>query len=185
MQRSEFLLKACAGLSILPLAGFSGRILKKHLLRPNSSKIVKSGEGRQINVLGDKMTFKLTGNDTDRQYVLIEENNVPGVSIPMHVHENEDEIFRVIEGALEVQVGNQKIVLGPGDMAFAPRGIPHSWKVIGDEPAKVDLSIFPAGLEDMFEELGQLPEGPPDMKVVSEITGRYGVSFKHQEQMEE
>lgn len=179
MQRSEFLLKASVGLSTLPLAGFSDRLFKKHLMKPSSSKIVKSGQGRQINVLGDKMTLKLTGEDTDGQYVLIEENNEPGVGIPIHVHENEDEIFRVIKGKLEVQVGDQKTVLGPGDMAFAPRGIPHTWRVTGDKPAKVDLSIFPAGLEQMFEELAQLPEGPPDMKVVAGITKRYGVNFKH------
>lgn len=181
MQRSEFLLKASLGLSTLPLAGFSDRILKKRLLKSASSKIVKSGEGRQINVLGDKMTLKLIGEDTEGQYVLIEQNNEPGVGIPMHVHENEDEIFRVIKGELEVQVGDQKTVLGPGDMVLAPRGIPHTWRVIGDKPAKVDLSFFPAGLEHMFEELAQLPEGPPNMEVVSEITGRYGVNFHHQE----
>jgi len=43
--------------------------------------------------------------------------------------------------------------------------------------AKVDLSIFPAGIENMFVELSKLPPGPPDMKTVSEICGTYGIKF--------
>lgn len=177
MLRSEFLFKAGFGLSTLSLASISDTLFKKGFLKTGSSKVIKNGEGRQLNVIGDKMTFKLTGEDTSGQYVLIEQNNEPGVGIPPHIHDNEDEIFRVIEGQLEVQVADTKAVLGPGDMAFCPRGIPHTWKVTGDEDAKVDLSFFPAGLENMFEELAQLPAGPPDMEVVSEITARYGVKF--------
>jgi len=37
--------------------------------------------------------------------------------------------------------------------------------------------VFPAGIEDMFEELGALPPGPPDFPKVAEICGRYGVKF--------
>jgi len=29
----------------------------------------------------------------------------------------------------------------------------------------------------MFEELAQLPPGPPDLQIVSDITSRYGVLF--------
>jgi hypothetical protein len=55
--------------------------------------------------------------------------------------------------------------------------VPHTWKVVGDQKAKVDVSVFPAGLEKMFEELSRLPAGPPDKEVVTGIVGRYGIKF--------
>lgn len=177
MKRSEFLRVAGIGTSTFVIAPF-GRINAESVITEMSSpKIVRNSEGKKINVLGDKMTFKLTGEETNGQFTLIEENNEPGVQIPTHIHEDEDEIFRVIMGELEVKVGEDTAVLKAGDTAFAPRGIPHSWRVVGDQPAKVDLSIFPAGLEHMFEELGSLPPGPPDMEKVFSICGQYNVRF--------
>ena len=101
----------------------------------------------------------------------------PGMQIPLHVHENEDEVFKVIEGQMEITVGDKKTILKAGDLAFAPRNIPHSWKVVGDTKAKVALSVFPAGLEIMFEELSALPAGPPDFGKVAAIAKEYGISF--------
>ncbi len=139
--------------------------------------IVRNDEGKVVNVIGDVQTFKLTGKDTNGLFTLIEEENEPGTGIPPHVHEHEDEVFKVIEGEMELTVGGKTTILKAGDIAFGPRGIPHSWKIVGDTKAKVILSVFPAGIEDMFEELGGLPPGPPDFPKVAEICGRYGVKF--------
>lgn len=178
MKRAEFFIQAGAGIAAMTTTPLSvGFFVKRSSQNNMQEKVIRNGDGEKLNVLGDKMTMKLTGKDTEGQYVLIEENNEPGIGIPPHVHEHEDEIFRVIEGQLEVTVADMKTVLGPGDTAFCPRGIPHSWRVVGNERAKVDLNIFPAGLEEMFKELDQLPEGPPDMGEVTRICGEYGVTF--------
>ncbi len=178
MKRSHFFKKMGIGIGAVTISPFAaGAFNGKETAEIIEEKIIRSGEGKQLNVIGDKITLKLTGKDTGGKYVLVEQNNEPGIGIPPHVHENEDEIFRVIEGQLEVQIADQKTVLGPGDMVLCPRGIPHTWKVVGDSNAKVDLSFYPAGMEGMFEELAQLPDGPPDMEVVSEICGRYGIKF--------
>ena len=178
MTRSEFLTKTSLGIGLGVLMPFPVKALAHETTRPSTDpKVVRAPEGRALNVLGDRMTVKLTGEDTEGQFTLIEENNEPGVGIPMHVHEHEDEVFRVIEGELEMHIGDETVRLGPGDTAFGPRGVPHAWRVVGDGPAKVDLSVFPAGLEAMFEELSQLPEGPPDLERVGQICGKYGVRF--------
>lgn len=178
MKRKEFIAKTGAGIATAVTIPFVTGSFATSLSSENlPEKVVRKGDGKKLNVLGDKMTVKLTGDDTAGQYALIEENNEPGVGIPLHVHENEDEIFRVIEGQLEIEVGDRKFVLGPGDTAFCPRGIPHTWKVVGEHKAKVDLSFFPAGLEKLFEELAKLPAGPPDMEKVTRICREYGVNF--------
>ena len=139
--------------------------------------IVKEEEGKQQIVLGDHQTIKLTGKDTNNQFTLIEQFNTPGMEIPLHVHSNEDEIFHVLEGELEVQIGSEIKRLNAGDLGFCPRGIPHSWKVVGESKAKVLLSIFPSGLELLFNELAQLPPGEPDFTQVAEICAKYNIKF--------
>lgn len=140
-------------------------------------KIVKSGEGKLLNVIGDNQTIKLTGADTNDQFTLIEQYNEPGTAIPFHVHENEDEVFQLLEGQVEMLIGDKKTNLNTGNIIFCPKGIAHSWQVIGDSRAKALLSIFPAGIEGMFEELSQLPEGPPNLEKVAQICSKYKVRF--------
>jgi len=140
-------------------------------------KIVKTTEGQRINVLGDNQVLKLTGKDTDGQFAVIIQNLPPGIGVPKHIHSNDDEHFHLLEGEIHFEVGNEEYTLKAGDMIFLPRHIPHSLRVVGDKTAVVRLTIVPAGAEEMFIELDKLPAGPPDMGTVTEICGRYGVSF--------
>ncbi|RNC92562.1 MAG: cupin domain-containing protein [Allomuricauda sp.] len=178
MNRKKFLktgLLTTAALASFPaIASGKKEHRKRHSVDP---KIMRADEGKKVNVIGDQQTFKLTGEDTDGQFTLIEEVNPPGTMIPPHVHTKEDEVFKVLEGQLEVTVGDQTTILNAGDLAFAPRNVPHSWKVIGDQNCKTILSAFPSGIEIMFEELGGLPPGKPDFAAVAEICGRYGITF--------
>ena len=140
-------------------------------------KIIKNNDGQKLNVMGDNQIIKLTAKDTNGQFTLIEQNNHPGMGIPPHIHENEDEVFHVLSGQVEMIIDGAATTLSAGDMIFCPRGIPHSWRVVGNEKARAMLSIFPSGLEKMFEELSQLPPGPPDLEKVGEICGNYKLRF--------
>lgn len=189
MERKDFLKKSAIGigaLSFIPMIhACKSESEKKVIKQPLTSevtevqkpKIVKESEGKQLNVLGDHQNIKLTGADTNGQYTLIEQHNEPGIGIPPHVHENEDEVFQVLSGQVAMTVGDKTTTLEAGDLIFCPKGVPHSWKVIGAEKARAMLSIFPAGLEGMFEELAELPAGPPDMQKVSAICGKYNLKF--------
>ena len=139
--------------------------------------IVLKDEGQKLNILGDHQQIKLTGKDTKGKFLAIYQDNPPDTQIPMHVHTNEDEVYKIWEGEVEFTVGNKKSILKSGDTIFLPRNIPHMWKVLGTTNAKVYLDIFPAGLEDMFEELNKLPAGPPDFPRVAAICGRFGIKF--------
>lgn len=165
------------GLSLLP------QIIRGQIEPKNESsitpepKIIKDDEGAILNVIGDIQTHKLIGSDTGNQIVEWVDNVEPGVGIPPHIHTKEDEIFRVIKGQIEIMVNGKTTVLEEGDVAFAPKNIPHSWKVVGTEKAKMITSAFPAGIEHMFQELAKLPEGPPDFEKVAQICGKHGISF--------
>ena len=177
MKRNDFIKLTAAFCTTIVTVPNSLMARTKRIINGLKPKIVRNSEGKIINVIGDVQTFKLTGKDTNGLFTLIEEENEPGTGIPPHVHENEDEVFKVVEGEMELTVGDKTTILRAGDLAFGPRGIPHSWKIVGNSKAKVILSVFPAGIEDMFEELGELPPGPPDFPKVVEICGRYGIKF--------
>lgn len=42
-----------------------------------------------------------------------------------HHHENEDELFLVIEGHLRMQFEDREVALGPGELIVVPRGVEH------------------------------------------------------------
>ena len=175
MNRNSFLRTSSLGLGLafLPTLTYAR---SGHSSDANP-KVVRDAEGEVLNVIGDIQTHKLVGSDTGGQLTEWVDNVEPGVGIPPHVHTREDEIFRVIKGEVEITVGGKTTVLRAGDTAFAPRDVPHTWKVVGTEKAQMITSAFPAGIEDMFRKLAELPAGPPDFAKVAAICGEQGISF--------
>lgn len=141
------------------------------------AKILSPGSGQVLNVIGDNQTVRLTSEDTGGLFALVEQANPPGVGVPSHVHKNEDELYHVLEGSIEFKVQGKSVTATAGTTIFLPRNVPHEFMTVGDAPAKTLLMVFPAGAEQMFLELNELPAGPPDMAKVLEICGRFGVSF--------
>ena len=54
-----------------------------------------------------------------------------------HHHEDEDELFFVIEGLIRIEFRDDTLVLEPGEMIVVPRGVEH--KPVAPEEAKVLL----------------------------------------------
>tara|TARA_R110002124_G_scaffold5301_1_gene33027 strand:+ start:41547 stop:42098 length:552 start_codon:yes stop_codon:yes gene_type:complete len=183
MDRKQFIQASGFGLGIALIPG----IMRSETTLTNGSvsgtsepKIIKDSEGDVLNVIGDIQTHKLIGSETNNQIVEWVDNVEPGVGIPPHVHTKEDEIFRVIKGEIEIMIDGKASILQAGDTAFAPKNVPHAWKVVGTEKAKMITSAFPAGIEHMFMELAKLPEGPPNFEKVAAICGAHGISFLQQ-----
>ncbi|MEP3837401.1 MAG: cupin domain-containing protein [Algibacter sp.] len=180
MDRKQFIQTSGIGLgsAFIPgiLRGQNSKTDKVHS-KNIQPKIIKDSEGDVLNVIGDIQTHKLIGSETGNQLVEWVDNVEPGVGIPPHIHTKEDEIFRVIKGQVEIMIDGKSTILNEGDVAFAPKEIPHSWKVVGSEKAKMITSAFPAGIEHMFTELSKLPAGPPNFEKVSEICAKHGIRF--------
>jgi mannose-6-phosphate isomerase-like protein (cupin superfamily) len=116
-------------------------------------------EGRTIAVVGDVYRFLATGDDTNGKYALWEAIVPLGGGSPPHVHSREEEGFYILEGEITLQVGDKRLVASAGIFANMPVGTPHSFKNEGSQPARMLISVAPAGLEKMFFEFGvPLPE---------------------------
>jgi len=50
----------------------------------------------------------------------------------LHQHENEDELFLVIEGQLLMELENKTLEINPGELVIIPRGTKHKPKAIGE-----------------------------------------------------
>jgi quercetin dioxygenase-like cupin family protein len=87
---------------------------------------------------------------------LIEQSGPQGSGPPPH-HHPWDEIFLVLEGQLEVTIGDDQIRrMGPGSIAHVPGGTVHSFRNVSDQMKM--LSITTAGRAvEMFTALAQVP----------------------------
>jgi quercetin dioxygenase-like cupin family protein len=144
-------------------------------------------QGRTIAVIGDVYRFLATGEDTSGKYALFEAFVSPGGGPPPHVHSREEEGFYVLEGEITFTIGDQRLVASAGMFANMPVGTPHSFKNESGKPARMLISVAPAGLEQMFFEVGEpLPPGktaaaPPTNEEIERllaIAPRYGIEIK-------
>ena len=102
----------------------------------------------------------------------------PGWPAPGHIHTREDESWYVIEGELEFQVGDQEAVAGPGTLVYAPRDLPHRYRV-SKAPARWLLMLTPGGMEPMFAEAGELQKkfgrySPEYRAELEKLQAKYG-----------
>ncbi|HZI32676.1 MAG TPA: cupin domain-containing protein, partial [Candidatus Binatia bacterium] len=66
----------------------------------------------------------------------------------------------------------------PGTTLFAPRGIPHTYRYLGQTPGRLMCIITPAGFEGFFEEIGALTsQEQQDIPRVMVIAKKFGLEF--------
>ena len=64
------------------------------------------------------------------------EYEVGGLSGDGHAHSDQEQAFYILEGEMEVTVGEETRQIGPGDSVFLPRGVFHKHSNIGNGPLK-------------------------------------------------
>ena len=73
--------------------------------------------------------------DQPGQPVIIEATVAPGGGAPLHVHADLDDSFYLVSGRLAMRCGERAFAVSPGDYVALPHGVPHTFRVVGDEPA--------------------------------------------------
>ena len=94
---------------------------------------------------------------------VIETRPGPGFGPNLHTHDF-DESFYVLDGELTFQLRDELVSAGPGDLVFAPRGVPHTFANLSDRPARQLIVCTPAGFERYFARMAAEQQGvdPPD-----------------------
>ena len=139
---------------------------------------IASSGGTKLNVLGIPMVIRLHGRDTGGVLSAVESHDVPGGGPPLHIHHREDETFQILEGEYEWTVGDKTFVATKGATLFAPRGIPHTYRYVGQAPGRLMCVITPSGFEGFFEDISALSKAQQqEIPRVLEIAKKYELEF--------
>ena len=143
-----------------------------------------------LAVVGDTYTTLISGEQTAGRYALIDMLVPPGGGPPPHRHAFE-EMFHVLEGAIEVTLRDEATTARAGDTVNVPAAAPHAFRNASDEPARVLCLVSPAGLERYFAAWGDAVERrdapAPDLDDAAraarlaravELAPRYGIEVR-------
>jgi len=124
--------------------------------------------------VGGPLTFKVRGKQTNGTFTAFENVIPPRQGPPLHTHANEDEAFYVLEGELRFKLDGELGAAPAGSFVFVPRGTPHCFQNVGDDPARILVMFTPAGIERFFDEFARL--SAPDPEAFAKIGDPLGMT---------
>jgi mannose-6-phosphate isomerase-like protein (cupin superfamily) len=107
--------------------------------------------------------------------VVLEMSLPVGAAPPLHVHDDLDDTWYILEGQMVLRCGDDESVVGAGHWVSMPRGVPHAFRVIGDREARILLVHDNASFRDLIRDVGvpatarvvpTQPEFPPFEELV-------------------
>jgi mannose-6-phosphate isomerase-like protein (cupin superfamily) len=77
-----------------------------------------------------------------------------GSAPPLHVHDDLDDTWYILDGEMAVRCGEEELVVGAGHWISMPRGVPHTFRVVGDHDARILLVHDNTSFRDLIRDLG-------------------------------
>jgi quercetin dioxygenase-like cupin family protein len=144
------------------------------------------GGYKSLWVLGDLYTFKVIGEETNGNYSVVEILAQPQNGPPPHIHHREDEGFYVLDGEFSFLHVDRTFTATAGSFVHIPKGTLHTFNNVGAEAARILVIITPAGLEKLFEEIGEPvtdmssppPLNPATVEKLLTLAPRYHLEIK-------
>jgi quercetin dioxygenase-like cupin family protein len=137
-----------------------------------------------------RISTKVSGEQTEGRLLQVRSTDRRGAAPPLHIHQDADETWYVVDGQLTVFVGDDRIEAGPGAFVFGPMGVPHAF-LVTSEWAETVITFSPAGtkgpmgygIDGFFRETatpaipGQPRPDPtePDPEELARAMARYGI----------
>lgn len=145
---------------------------------PTRPFAVQSAEGKALQTpTGDVATVKASTMMTNGSLTVVELLVGPKQGPALHTHLREDELWYVIEGEFRFKAGDAMLAASTGGMAFGPRGTPHCFQNIGDDPGRLLVITTPSGLERFFEQFAELLPGPVTPETLAAVGHANWVEF--------
>ena len=142
--------------------------------------VMRSDEGRTVQVLGDCVTIKLPSDRSPHGLCIVTVLVPPGSGTPCVTHAKEEEVYFLLEGELLMHTPTERHYLRPGDMVHLPPLTPHGYRNPGDAPARFLAWTVGGPMDrfflDMAESVHQLPRDLARMQAVMAEHGLERVS---------
>ena len=159
MKRRDFL-KLPIAAAVLGSVSRAAESMAESQQRSNRGFRVGSQQDRDdgsLPIMGGRFDLKISAKDTGGDLCIYDTVRSTKGGPPLHRHYSQDEWFYVIRGEFLVQVGDDRIKLVPGDSAFAPRRIPHTFAMTSDGEGQMLVLFQPAGsMEAFFREMSRV-----------------------------
>ena len=127
--------------------------MKREVGEMKLNNLMQPGAGHPIGGGTGGIVLKVGADDSNHMSVF-EITVAPGFDVGAHVHTAIEESFYVLEGSLNLQVGDETgDGIGPGSFMFVPKGAAHRFWNDTDKPARILFISSPPGHERYFEEL--------------------------------
>lgn len=111
--------------------------------------VAETGEWLQTRP-GERCCIRVSAEETNGAYSIVEIISSPGDSTPLHVHQNEDEHFVILEGTARIALGDKIFDVDAGAAITLPRKIPHAWGNPTEKPLRFVATVTPGGVEHAF-----------------------------------
>ena len=140
---------------------------------------IPADEGEKVILPGIEITIKVASASTGGAFAVFEEVTHPGAGPALHVHRNQFEIFRFLEGVYEVKVGDDLFTAEPGSVAVVKPGSSHAFRNIGEGDARLQFIIMPgASSDEFFRQLSPLlSRGEPDQAALDRLGEQFDTLF--------
>ena len=137
---------------------------------------VPRGSGAILEALS--VTHLLTSDQTAGSCYLFESIFGPGEGNRMHRHQREDEIGYVLEGAVEIRLGDGSRILETGGIARLPKVIPHALRNPSTTPSRYLFIAVPAGLDKWFDAVARATDSRSlDAAGFDALAHEYGIDW--------
>lgn len=139
-----------------------------------------------FHVAGCILRFLARSAETGGAYCFVEALVAPGAGAPPNRHPGETESFYVLDGAFEFVVAGEARRVGPGGFVALPDGAVHTFRNVGEAPARLLIVNAPGRMHDLFfSEAGdpvpagadEFPDGPPDVAKLLAAAERAGMEI--------
>lgn len=135
------------------------------------------GEG-EIVWNGVRYKVVVSPEDTEGRLSVTDSISPANSGPPQHVHHDADEIFIVLSGEHTFWVDGETFTRGPGEIAFVPRGVPHTFRTYPDGPSRHLIVLAPAGFEAYFAEVARRGLTPlHDREALAEVGSRFSLEY--------
>jgi mannose-6-phosphate isomerase-like protein (cupin superfamily) len=100
---------------------------------------------------GERYIIRTPSEGTGGAYSMLEVIADPRNGVPMHVHDNEEEHFIILEGKALIANGSSRTEVGAGASVTIGKGVHHAWcNPSEDIPLHMLVLFTPGGLEELF-----------------------------------
>ena len=143
---------------------------------------IAAGDGELVYVGRDPVRIKISPGGSSGRFAMITQEVSPGTTIPVHLHENEDELIFIQSGTGEATLGDSTVPLSGGSALFVPKGAWHGGRNTGTGTLMWIAIYSPSGFDGYFREIGRKsPADPPRARPQEEreaLDRQYGIRYR-------